>query len=866
MKKLGLNEIRERYLAFFEGKEHLRLPSFSLVPENDKTLLLIVAGMAPMKPYFTGQATPPRKRVTTSQKCLRTADIEVVGKTARHGTFFEMLGNFSFGDYFKEDAIAWAWEFLTRALEIPEDKLTVTVYQDDDEAHKIWEEKVGVPSSRIFRMGKETNFWELSSGPCGPCSEIFYDRGPAHGQDDFMASEEAGEDRYVEIWNLVFIQFNKSEDGKYSNLAAPSIDTGMGLERMAMVMQDVGSLFDVDVMVAIRDEFCGIAGMTYGADVKKDVSIRLITDHIRSAVFMTSDGIMPEGEGRGYVLRRLIRRAARHGRLLGVDGRFMAKLAAVVIANFKGAYPVLAEKQDYIEKLIDQEEQRFYENLDSGMGLLKKLIDEAKKAGNKVIAGVDAFKLHDTFGFPLELTREILEEEGLAVDEEGFREEMEKQRSRARAAREDAGYAGGEGSVFEGISDPATNFTGYTQNTVTDAKILHVNTEDANVAVIVDKTPVYAESGGQKADFATITTSSGEIAVTDCIKTAAGHFVHVGKIVSGEVKQGQTASIAFDATRRMGITRHHSATHLLHMALRDVLGNHVTQAGSAKFPDRLRFDFAHFSAVTPEELAKVEDIVNAAILRDLPINIEEMPIVDAKAKGAIALFGEKYGDTVRVVDIDGISIELCGGTHLKSTAQIGPFKIISEGGISAGVRRIEAIVGETALAHFRDVETKLAEISTFLKTQPENLINRIGQLITAAKDAEKQLAKMRAEGAKSNLDEVLGKKEDIGGVPVICATFPDMDVDSLRSLSDSLMDKLGSGLILLAATMEGKGNILARASKDILAKGIHCGNIVKAAATAAGGGGGGRPDMAQAGIKDASKVEVAMEAAKKALQ
>ncbi|MCL2572933.1 MAG: alanine--tRNA ligase [Defluviitaleaceae bacterium] len=874
MKKLGLNEIREKYLAFFESKEHLRLPSFSLIPENDKTLLLIVAGMAPMKQYFIGQATPPSPRVTTSQKCIRTGDIESVGKTDRHGTFFEMLGNFSFGNYFKEETIAWAWEFLTKHMEIPESKLSITIYNDDDEAHKIWNEKVGVSAERIYRMGKETNFWELASGPCGPCSEIFYDRGPEYGKDDFLESEAAGEDRYIEIWNLVFIQFNKSEDGEYSNLPKPSIDTGMGLERIAMVMQGEKSLFDVDVMKAIRDEICKIGGLSYDNNAKKDISIRLITDHIRSAVFMASDGIMPEGEGRGYVLRRLIRRAARHGRLLGLTDRFLARLAAVVTANFGAAYPELVEKQDFIAKVIDQEEQRFYENLDSGMNLLVKLKQDAVAAGKKDIAGADAFKLHDTFGFPLELTKEILEEEGLAVDEAGFHEEMEKQRNRARAAREDSAYAVGGGSAFDSIDGEATSFAGYTQECVENAKILHIATdnvlvdkasEGTEIAVIVDKTPAYAESGGQMADYATITTPSGEISTTDCIKTSSGQFAHIGKVVFGEISIGQAAKIAIDSTRRNGITRHHSATHLLHMALRDVLGSHVTQAGAAKFPNRLRFDFSHFAPVTPEELAKVENIVNNTILRDLAINIEEMPIADAKARGAVALFGEKYGDIVRVVDIGGISTELCGGTHLKSTAQIGSFKIISESGIAAGVRRVEAIVGEAALAYFNDACAKVAEISAFLKTQPDNLMARIEQLINSAKDAEKQLAKLKQADAKSNVDSILAGKEDIGGIAVASATLEDIDAEGLRGLSDDLISKLGSGVVLLAGIADGKANILVRATKD-LTPDIHCGNIVKAAATAAGGGGGGRPDMAQAGIKDAAKVPVAMDAAKAVLK
>jgi len=874
MKKLGLNEIREKYLNFFESKEHLRLPSYSLIPENDKTLLLIVAGMAPMKAFFMGQATPPSKRVANSQKCIRTADIESVGKTDRHGTFFEMLGNFSFGDYFKEDAIAWAWEFLTKHMEIPADKLSVTVYLGDDEAHDIWSKKVGVPADRIHRMGKDTNFWELASGPCGPCSEIFYDRGPQHGQDDFMASEAAGEDRYIEIWNLVFIQFNKSEDGEYTDLPKPSIDTGMGLERMAMVMQGEKSIFDVDVMKAIRDEICSLGGLKYGADAKKDMSIRLITDHIRSAVFMTSDGIMPGSEGRDYVLRRLIRRAARHGRLLGMKDRFMAKLSAVVIANFGKAYPELAEKQDYIARLIDQEEQRFYENLDSGMNLLLKLKEDAQKDGKKVIAGADAFKLHDTFGFPLELTWEILDEEGFAVDEEGFREEMEKQRNRARAAREESTYAVGGGSVFDGVSAPFTSFL-YDSYSINDSTILHIASGDqlvesaavgTDIAVVVDKTPVYAESGGQLADFATITTESGEVSITDCIKTAAGQFMHVGKVVSGDIKAGQAAKISIDSTRRLNITRHHTATHLLHMALHNVLGSHVTQAGAAKYPDRLRFDFTHFAPVTAEEIAKIEGVVNNAILRDLPVSIAEMPIADAKAKGATALFGEKYGDIVRVVQIGEDSIELCGGTHVQNCGSIGFFKIVSENGISAGTRRMEAIVGKAALDYFQDACAKLAEISAVLKTQPENLVGRIEQLINNARDAEKQLARLKQADAASNMDDILANKEDIGGTMVASATLQGVDMEGLRGLSDALMDKLGSGVVLLAGIADGKGNIVVKASKDLLPKGIHCGNIVKAAATAAGGGGGGRPDMAQAGIKDAAKVDVAMEAARTAIR
>ncbi|MCL2397080.1 MAG: alanine--tRNA ligase [Defluviitaleaceae bacterium] len=865
MEKLGLNEIRNRYLAFFEGKGHLRLPSFSLVPEHDKSLLLINAGMAPLKPYFTGQATPPAKRMTTCQKCMRTGDIEVVGKTSRHGTFFEMLGNFSFGDYFKKEAIAWAWEFMTDVLKIPMDKLYVSVYLEDDEAFDIWHKEVGVPADRIFRMGKEDNFWELSLGPCGPCSEIYYDRGPQYGGDDFMASVTADEDRYIEVWNLVFTQFNKGEDGSYSKLETTNIDTGMGLDRMAMVMQDVGSLFDVDTMKAVRDAVCNLFGATYGAAEKMDTSIRIITDHARSVTFMISDGVMPSNEGRGYVLRRLLRRAARHGKLLGAKGLFLTKLADVVIENFKGAYPELAEKRDYIHRLIEQEEQRFYETLDSGMEQLRRCVDELTTAGQNVLAGADAFKLHDTYGFPLELTREILEEEGLAVDEAGFKEEMEKQRSRARAAREDAGFMGNAGSVFDGIDVPAAEFVGYCCHAVEDAKILYIAAQSGDdVAVLLDKTPVYAESGGQKADFATIKTATGEVRVTDCMKAGNGQFAHIGKM-TGSIEVGQTASISIDAARRLDIARHHTATHLLHHILRQVLGNHVQQAGSLVAHDRLRFDFAHFAAITAEELARIENTVNDAILANLSVDITEKTPGEAKAMGAVALFGEKYGDTVRVVDIGGQAVELCGGTHLTGTAQIGSFKILSESGISAGVRRIEAVVGGAALAHYQSIEAKLGEIAAFLKTPAANVISRVEQLINAAKEAERQLAKMRQADANSAVDEILAGKEEIGGHTLVSAVLQNTEIDALRNLSDILMDKLGGGIVLLAGISGDSGSILARATDDAIKAGVHCGNLVKAAAQAAGGGGGGRPNMAQAGIKDAARVGDALTAAKQAI-
>ena len=875
MEKLGLNKIREMYLKFFEGKEHLLMPSFSLVPEHDKSLLVINSGMAPLKPYFTGAAAPPRKRVTTCQKCLRTGDIEAVGKTARHFTFFEMLGNFSFGDYFKEGAIKWAWEFVTEVLKVPVDRLYVTVYLEDDEAHKIWSEDIGVAADRIFRMGKESNFWELSLGPCGPCSEIYFDRGPEYGMDDFMASEAAGEDRYVEIWNLVFTQFNKAEDGSYTDLAMKNIDTGMGLERMAMVMQGESSLFDIDTMRAIRDEVCRLSGTPYGRDDKKDTSIRIITDHARSVIFMISDGILPSNEGRGYVLRRLLRRAARHGRLLGIGTKFLTTLGQVVVENFKGAYPELAEKRDYIFKLVEQEEQRFFETLDAGMEQLHRHVDELKKEGAKILGGAAAFKLHDTFGFPLELTREILEEEGLAVDEDGFAQEMEKQRSRARAARGDVSFTGADGSVFDGLNLAPGTFVGHTSPNA-DAVVLHIvcagrvvdsASEGDEVAVVTDITPVYAESGGQKADRAVIKTEDAEVEVVDCVNIAGGQFAHMGRVVRGKIALGDKVHIAIDHNTRLDTARHHTATHLLHSALRTVLGEHVGQAGSLVTHDRLRFDFAHFAPVTPEELVKIENMVNAAVLANFPVVISEMPIAQAKARGAAALFGEKYSEVVRVVDIGGSSIELCGGTHLESSAQIGSFKILSEGGIAAGVRRIEAVVGTAALAHYRENENRLGEIATLLKTPVENSLNRIEQLLSQTREAERQLAKMRQANANANVDEILAGKVVLdNGFALATAILPDMDIDALRNLSDTLIDKMGQGLVILAGTGGGKANILARATDDCVKAGVHCGNLVKAAATAAGGGGGGRPNMAQAGIKDAARVEAAMAAAKEMLK
>jgi alanyl-tRNA synthetase len=880
--KLGVNEVRERFLAYFEGikgAEHLRMPSFSLVPDGDKSLLLINAGMAPLKPYFMGSATPPAPRVATCQKCIRTGDIEEVGKTARHGTFFEMLGNFSVADYFKRETILWAWEFVTAELKIPKDKLYVTVYLEDDEAEDIWHKEVGVPKERIFRMGKEDNFWELSVGPCGPCSEIYYDRGPEFGQDDFMASVTAGEDRYLEFWNLVFIQFNKDEAGNYSDLPAKGIDTGMGLERMAMVMQGVNSIFDVDTIKAIRDEVCEIAGVAYGGsyarEAKNDASIRLITDHIRSVVFMMSDGIIPGNGEREYVLKRLLRRAARHGRLLGIKQPFLARLAGIVIDCSKEAYPVLAEKSEYILKLINQEEGRFYETLEDGLAHLRSLI-AGHKAGS-VLEGIHAFKLHDTYGFPLELTKEILEEEGLQLDEKGFNVEMEAQRERARAAREDAGYTGQSVSVFEGLEFEPVEFLGYDSFAAYDAEILAMAKDDKRVEkaeagdevlIIVDKTPVYAEAGGQKADIGVFRTDGAAAQVVGCIKVSVPdgeQFAHIVKIDQGSIAKGDKAQIIIDSKRREDITRHHTATHLLHSALRKVLGEHITQAGASKSPDVLRFDFNHPSPLTKEEIFKIEDFVNTAIMANAPVFIEEMPMDRAKRRGAVALFGEKYGEMVRVVDIGGEWAELCGGTHLDTTGALGTFKILSEGGIASGVRRIEAVAGKYALNHYRQAKDSLEQIAQILKVPVANVCGRVEQLVTANKEAQKQLDALRQKDAASATGDILNNGEEIGEIMLYSATLEGLDIDDLRKLSDNLIGQMTSGVLLLAGIEGDKGNILARATKDALTKGVHCGNIVKAAAVAAGGGGGGRPDMAQAGIKDIDKISEALNAAKDAI-
>jgi len=883
MKKLGLNEIRERYLKFFEGKDHLRLPSFSLVPRNDPSILLINAGMTPLKPYFTGAEEPPHKRVTTCQKCIRTPDIENVGKTARHGTFFEMLGNFSFGDYFKKEAIPWAWEFVTKDLEIPVERLYVSVYEEDDEAFDIWKNDVGLPAERIVRMGKKDNFWEHGTGPCGPCSEIYYDRGPEKGCGKPDCKVGCDCDRYIEFWNLVFTQFNKEEDGTYSKLQKKNIDTGMGLERLACIMQDVNSLFEVDTIRNILDYVCEKAGVRYGGNsgdspdkvYKTDVSIRVITDHIRSTTMMVSDGILPSNEGRGYVLRRLLRRAARHGRLLGIKDPFLYDVAKVVINESKDAYPELADKADYICKVIKIEEERFAATIDQGLAILGEYLDEVKAANGKVLPGSMVFKLHDTYGFPLDLTREIAGEMGIDIDEEGFRAEMDEQKRKAREALKSREASAWGQDLASGLDTSIkTEFVGYSSFEC-EAEILYImhegkQTDNAQqgdeVTVILNKTPFYAESGGQVADTGYIKTNNGLVRVNDCRKTGEGIYIHIGTVEEGIIEKGSTAIAAIDADRRMATARNHTITHLLHKALRNVLGEHVTQAGSMVSPDRLRFDFNHFAPMTKEEIKKVEKEVNKKILENMPVNVREMPLEEAKNLGAMALFGEKYGNTVRVVMAGDYSIELCGGTHLNSTAQAGLVKILGESGVAAGVRRIEALTGEAALEYYNQKEELLNEIAAALKTSPQDGVKKAEALGNELKAAQKEIEELKEKLVKSSFEEVLSKALDIDGMKAVSARFDQLDMEALRNTCDTLRNKIGSGVVILGSSYGNKVSFVAMATKDAVARGMHCGNLVREAAKVAGGGGGGRPDMAQAGGKDVTKIDEALKCAMEAVK
>ncbi len=875
MKFMGVNELREKFLEFFESKGHLRMASASLVPHNDKSLLLINSGMAPLKPFFTGQQIPPRKRVTTCQKCIRTGDIENVGKTARHGTFFEMLGNFSFGDYFKHEAIAWAWEFFTKVVELPEDRLYVSVYQDDDEAYDIWNKEIGLAPERIFRMGKEDNFWEHGVGPCGPCSEIYYDKGEEYGCGKPDCTVGCDCDRYMEIWNLVFTQFNKEEDGTYSDLDHPNIDTGMGLERIATVMQGVNSIFDVDTVKAIRDAVCDICGAKYGEDEKKDVSIRVITDHMRSVTFMTADGVLPSNEGRGYVLRRLLRRAARHGKLLGIDRKFLAELSRIVIENSGKAYPELVEKQDMILKVLSTEEERFYNTLDTGMAMLADKLKELKAQGKNVLGGADSFRMYDTYGFPVDLMEEILAEDGFTFDMEAFKAEMEKQRTRARNARATDTYMGAEETVFHRL-DPAmsTEFNGYDElmgkgtvlALVVNDEIVNEAKAGDNVAVIVDKTPFYAEMGGQTGDKGVI-VGAGDlgIEIEDCTKFGGNKFIHTGKVTTGTIHTGDTVTLAVDSEKRLATARNHTATHILQAVLREVLGSHVEQAGSYVSDKRLRFDFTHFEAIDKETLDTIEKKVNEKILEALPVEVKEMSLEEAKKTGAVALFGEKYGEVVRVVNIGGYSIEFCGGTHLTNSAYCGVFKLLSESGVAAGVRRIEAITGAGALNYLDEVGYILKTVADVLKTTAGELPKKIEHILEENKRLSKEAESLKAKMSGSLVDDIINSKVSIKGIDIVAAEVKGLDMNALRTMGDQIKEKM-NGIIVLASGEGGKCSFVVMCSDDAVKAGANAGKIVKDAATVCGGGGGGRANMAQAGGKDTSKIPDALETAKKTIE
>lgn len=875
MKWTGLNELRDAYLNFFESKGCLKHKSYSLIPQNDKSLLLIVAGMAPLKPYFTGQETPPRARMTTCQKCIRTGDIENVGKTARHGTFFEMLGNFSFGDYFKEEAISWAWEFCVDVLKLPEERLYVSVYEEDDEAEKIWHEKIGLPLDKIFRMGKEDNFWEAGTdGPCGPCSEIYFDRGEEYGCGKPNCTVGCDCDRYMEFWNLVFTQFERHEDGTYTPLAQKNIDTGMGLERLAALMQGVDSIFDVDTIKAIRDHVCEIAECKYGESHKKDVSIRVITDHIRSVVFMASDGILPSNEGRGYVMRRLLRRAVRHGKLLGINGLFLKDIVKTVVDNSKGEYTELEEKYDYIVKLLTTEEENFNKTIDRGMKILDDYISDMMENNEKVLDGKACFKLSDTYGFPIDLTKEILEEKGLTADEEGYTKEMDEQREKARAARGGSKYMGADETVFHKIDrDFHTEFVGY-DTFECDSEISFIATEDELIEnagcgdeiyyIVSDKTSFYAESGGQVGDVGTITTVSGKCEVLDTQKVVAGKIAHKIKVVEGAVSVGQKAHFAVDKKTRWGVMRNHSCAHLLQAALREVLGEHVHQAGQLVDADRLRFDFSHFDAMTAEEKMKVEVLVNTYILEALDIRVEEMPIDEAKKLGAMALFGEKYGETVRVVTMgegdETASIEFCGGTHLDNTSRIGLFKIISESSVASGVRRIEAVTGRGVLKLLREHINTSRQAAEVLKlSNPGELVKKCISVMDEIKNLERERDELQTEISNMRAKALFENPTDVNGVKVITAMLTNMRPDMLRKMGDEIKARENDVVAVIAGVNGEKANLLVVAGKDAVAKGAHAGKIAGKTAALTGGKGGGRPDSAMAGIGDRFKIDEALD-------
>ena len=875
MQPYGVNQLRKMFLEFFESKGHLAMKSFSLVPHNDKSLLLINSGMAPLKPYFTGQEIPPRRSVTTCQKCIRTGDIENVGKTARHGTFFEMLGNFSFGDYFKNEAIEWSWEFLTEVVGLDPDRLYPSIYEEDEEAFEIWNKKMGIPAERIFRFGKADNFWEHGSGPCGPCSEIYYDRGEKYGCGSPDCTVGCECDRYMEIWNNVFTQFDNDGHGHYSELEQKNIDTGMGLERLASVVQDVDSIFDVDTLKALRDHICRLADTEYGKDAQADISIRVITDHTRSVTFMISDGIMPSNEGRGYVLRRLLRRACRHGRLLGIEGSFIPELAQTVIEGSKDGYPELEEKKDFILKVIAKEEDQFNKTIDQGLGILAEMTAKMEAEQTTTLSGADAFKLYDTYGFPIDLTKEILEEKGMQVDEEGFHASMEVQRKTARAARGETNYMGADVTVYESIDPSITStFVGYEnlawKSPITvltsDTEIVEALSDGQRGTVFAEETPFYATSGGQEADTGIIRTAEGEFKVEDTVKLLGGKIGHVGVVIKGMIKTGDQAELCVDAEKRALSARNHSATHLLQKALRTVLGTHVEQAGSSVNEDRLRFDFSHFSAMTAEELQKVEEIVNEQIVAGLPVKVENMPIEEARKTGAQALFGEKYGDVVRVVNMGDYSIEFCGGTHVKNTNEIMAFKILSESGVAAGVRRIEALTSKGLIRYYDNLEKKLNEAAKVLKATPDNLAEKIAHLTAENKALHSEVESLKSKLAQDAMGDVMDQVQEIKGVKLLAAEVDGVDMNGLRDLGDQLKEKLGEGVVVLASGNDGKVSLMVTATDAAMKQGAHAGNLVKAIAGLVGGGGGGRPNMAQAGGKNPAGIQEALKKAAEALE
>lgn len=864
MKNYGVNDLRKMFLEFFESKGHLAMKSFSLVPHNDNSLLLINSGMAPLKPYFTGQEIPPRNRMTTCQKCIRTGDIENVGKTARHGTFFEMLGNFSFGDYFKTEAIQWSWEFLTEVVGLEADRLYPSIYLEDDEAFEIWNKVIGIAPERIFRLGKEDNFWEHGAGPCGPCSEIYYDRGEKYGCGEAGCTVGCECDRYMEVWNNVFTQFENDGHGHYVELKQKNIDTGMGLERLAVVVQEVDSIFDIDTIKALLNRVAELAHTEYKKDTNVDVSLRLITDHVRSCTFMISDGIMPSNEGRGYVLRRLLRRAARHGRLLGIEGKFLADLSQTVIELSKDGYPELEEKKAMILKVLVQEEDKFNKTIDQGLAILSDLEENMRSKNETVLSGDEAFKLYDTYGFPLDLTLEILEEKNFGVDKEGFKAAMQKQRETARNARKTTNYMGADVTVYQSI-DPtlSTEFVGYHNLTctssitslTTETELVEALTDGEIGTIITSQTVFYGTMGGQQGDVGSIVSENGEFKVEDTIHLQGGKIGHVGKMVKGMFQTGDEVTLKVSEKNRQNIGKNHSATHLLQKALRVVLGNHVEQAGSLVEEDRLRFDFTHFSALTPEEIKNVENLVNEKIKNSLPVNTEVMTLEDAKKSGAMALFGEKYGDSVRVVKMGDFSTELCGGTHIENTSVIGNFKILSEAGIAAGVRRIEALTGDGLIRYYEETERELHEAAKTAKTTPSSLTSKIESLLEEIKSLHSENEKLKSKLAKDSLGNVMDQVKEVNGVKVLVTKVMDVDMNGLRTLGDQLKDKLGESVIVIASIQGDKVNLMASVTDDAQKKGAHAGNLLKAIAALVDGGGGGRPNMAQAGGKNPAGVD-----------